>query len=279
MPDAASHKTVLITGASSGIGRALALAMAEKGYDMALFGRREDRLAALKSEIELGTGRQVIIRSCDVRDSAAMKKEIDQAARKLGRLDVAAANAGYTIAGRFESLTAEDYRNIFETNFIGMLNTLYPSLPYLKESKGTVIVVGSILGEFGILDRSAYASTKFALRGFYESVRYEFKEMGISFLFAEPGFVSTELRHMDKAGNRIKFVTEKAKKATSHGSISAAPEKVAGDILKALPKSGFRKRVITGHGKLFVALNRLFPNRLAAFVYKHREKIRKKVIK
>jgi len=279
MTDATITKTALITGASSGIGRALALVMAENGYDLALFGRRENRLAALKSEIEENTGKHLITFTCDVRDTIRMKLEIDQSVKQLGRLDVVVANAGYTIAGSFDSLTVEDYRSIFDTNFIGMLNTLYPALPYLKESKGTVVVVGSILGEFGILDRSAYASTKFAMRGFYESVRYELKEKGISFLFAEPGFVSTELRHMNKAGNRIEAVTDKAKKATSHGSIAAPPEKVARDIVKALPKSGFRKRVITGHGKVFVFMNWLIPAALASFVYRNRDAIRKKVIK
>ncbi|NQT26515.1 SDR family NAD(P)-dependent oxidoreductase [candidate division KSB1 bacterium] len=279
MTDITINKVALITGASSGIGRALALAMAEKGFDLMLFGRREDRLTELKSEIKEKFGGQVIPVSCDVRDAAGMKMKIDQAVKQLGRINVIVANAGYTIAGKFENLTTDDYKNIFNTNFIGMLNTLYPALPYLKESKGTVVVVGSILGEFGIMDRSAYVSTKFAMRGFYESVRYELKEMGISFLFTEPGFVSTELRHMDKAGNRIETVTAKDKKATSHGGISATPEKVAGDIIKALPKSGFRKRVITGHGKVFVFLNWLCPNGLASFIYRNRDAIRKKVVK
>jgi uncharacterized protein len=275
----ATNLSALVTGASSGIGRALVPVLAEKGYNLILFGRREERLSQLKSDIEKEYRRDVLAIACDVRDTAKMKDEIDQTAQKLGRLDLVVANAGYTIAGRFDSLTVEDYRSIFETNFIGMLNTLYPSLPYLKESRGTVVVVGSILGEFGIMDRSAYVSTKFAMRGFFESVRYELKEMGISFLFAEPGFVSTELRHMDRTGKRIEKVSEKAKKATSHGSIAASSEAVARDIVKALPKSGFRKRVITGHGKFFVFLNWLIPGMLASFVYRNREAIRRKVVK
>lgn len=273
------QKVALITGASSGIGQAMAFALAEDGYDVVLFGRREDRLAELKKQIQDETGRQVIAVSCDIRKPADMKNRIDTAVREIGRLDLVVANAGYTIAGALESLTVDDYKNIFDTNFFGMLNTLYPCLDYLQESKGKLIVVGSILGEFGILDRSAYVATKFAMRGFYESVRYELKEKDIAFLFAEPGFVSTELRHMDRAGNRIQNVSEKARKATSHGSISASPEKVARDIIRAIPKKGYRKRIITGHGKLFVFINWICPRGLAAFIYKNRKAIRRKVIK
>jgi NADP-dependent 3-hydroxy acid dehydrogenase YdfG len=277
--NAAITKTALITGASSGIGKAMALVMAEKGFDLALFARRSDRLAEIKSEIREKFGRQVIPVSCDVRDTAGMRAEVDQAVKQLGRLDVAVANAGYTIPGQFENLTVEDYRNIWDTNFAGMLNTLYPALPYLKESRGTIVVVGSILGEFGIMDRSAYCSTKFAMRGFYESVRYELKEKGVSFLFAEPGFVRTELRHMDKAGNRIEKVTDRAKEAASHRGIAVSPEKVARDIVKALPKSGFRKKLITRHGRTIVFLNWLIPAPLASFIYRNRDVIRKKIIK
>jgi len=273
------QKTALITGASSGIGRALARVMAEQSYNLILFGRRENRLAELKADIEDQFDVRIISISCDVCGTDCMKAEIDRAVGTMGRLDVTVANAGYTIAGRFDTLTPQDYRCIFNTNFVGMLNTLYPSVPYLKESQGTFVVVGSILGEFGIMDRSAYVSTKFAMRGFYESVRYELKEMGVSFLFAEPGFVSTELRHMDRTGRRIEQVTDKAKKATSHGSIAAPPEDVAQDIVKALPKKGFRKRIITGHGKIFVFLNWLFPSLLASLIYKNRDVIRKKVVK
>ena len=273
------NKAALITGASSGIGRALAEVMAEKGYHLLLVGRRPDRLEALRSAIAQKTNRTVVTMSCDVRNADQMAGEIQKSVRLLGRLDVAVANAGYTIAGSFENLNTGDYKNIFDTNFFGMLNTLYPALPHLKKSGGTVIVVGSILGELGILDRSAYVATKFAMRGFYESVRYELKEKGISFLFVEPGFVSTELRHMDKTGKRISHVTEQSKKATSHG-IAVSPESVARQIVRCMPgRLKYRKRVITGHGKVFVFLNRLCPGFLAAFIYRNRDYIRKYIVK
>lgn len=272
----ATRKVAVITGASSGIGRALAMTMADE-YDIVAFARRQDRLDSLKNDIE-APGRKVETISCDIRDSGIMSEKMKEIADQWGRIDIVIANAGFTIPGAFEKLEVEHYRNIFETNFLGSLNTIHPAIPYLKDSQGTVVIVGSILGELGIMDRSAYVATKFALRGFYESVRYEFKERGISFLFVEPGFVKTELRYMDKTGKRLDVVTDQTRKKTSHG-IAAPPEEVARDILKALPKNGFRKRIITGHAKWFAFLNWLCPGLLSGIVYKYRDLIRKKVVK
>ena len=272
------HKTVLVTGASSGIGQALALALAQAGYDVALFGRRQDRLDDLKARIEKEHGRRALAVACDIRDGEALKAAVQDAAQELGRLDLLVANAGFTVPGAFRNLTTDDYRQVFDTNFFGTLNTLYAALPSLEESRGKIVIIGSILGELGIMDRSAYVATKFALRGFYESVRYEFKERGVSTLLVEPGFVKTELRYMDKAGNRLPVVDEQTRKKTSHG-IAVAPEDVAKEVIKALNFTGFRKRIVTGHAKLFAVANWLVPGPLANLVYKKREFFRKKVVK
>ena len=275
---AMTKKTGLITGASSGIGREMAIAMARMGYDLALIARRTDRLDALKSSIEEETGRRVLCFPCDVRGTRDMQKTVLRAVKELGKLDVVVCNAGYTIPGAFESLEVEDYKNLFDANFFGMLNTLYPALRSLKSQGGTVVLMGSILGEFGIMDRSAYVSSKFAIRGFYESIRYELKEEGVSLLLVEPGFVKTELRFMDKAGNRLKVVTQKTVKKTSHG-IAVQPDAVARRIVGLFGKRGYAKRIITGHAKAFAFLNWLCPSWLAAFVYRNRDWIRRKVIK
>lgn len=271
-------RAALITGASSGIGRALAPALAERGYDLALFGRRQDRLEVLKEEIEARFHRRAEVFSCDIRDAKEMETRVVSAIRAFGGLDVAVCNAGFTIPGAFAELSVEDYRNIFDTNFFGMLNTLYPALDALRASRGTAVIIGSILGEFGIMNRSAYVSTKFALRGFYESVRYEFKETGVSILLAEPGFVRTELRFMDRNGERMRVVTDAAKKKTSHG-IAVPPENVARAIARRLPVRGYRRTILTGHAKAFALFHRLFPGWMASMLYTHREIIRKRVVK
>ena len=272
------NKVGLITGASSGIGRAVAIEMAHHGFHLALFGRRSDRLEELKTHIEETHGNRVIVSSCDVRKTKDMEKAVHDVINRMGKIDVVIANAGYTIPGRFDSLTIDDYKNIFDTNFFGMLNTIYPALPSLKENNGTIVIMGSILGEFGIMDRSTYSSTKFALRGFYESVRYELKEKNISLLLVEPGFVKTELRFMDRKGNRLKVVTGTIKKKTSH-SIAVPPEEIARPLVKMLTRRGYRKKIVPGHAKVFAFLNWLLPGILASFIYKYRDFIRGKVIK
>lgn len=271
-------KVGLITGASSGIGRAVAIEMAKWSYDLALIARRSDRLEELKTFIEEKYGRQVIINSCDVRKAKDMEEVILDVIKHMGKIDVVFVNAGYTIPGSCDSLNVDDYKNIFDTNFFGMLNTIYPALPTLKENNGTIVIMGSILGEFGIMDRSAYVSTKFALRGFFESVRYELKEKNVSLKLVEPGFVKTELRSMDRKGERIKVVTRKEIKKTAH-SISVPPEVIAKSVVKMLTRHGYRKKILTGHAKVFFSLNRLFPIIMSSMIYKYRGFIKKKVIK
>lgn len=278
MKQSLTNKTAIVTGASSGIGAALARELARAGCNLALFGRRKERLESLQKELETFGGIHALPFSIDIKDGEKMASAISSAAETLGGIDFVFANAGYTIPGACETLGADDYLNIFDTNFCGMLNTLYPALPYLKKSGGVLIILGSILGEFGIMDRSAYVATKFALRGFYESVRYELKETGVRCLLAEPGFVRTELRYMDKDGKRLDVVTDTTKKKTSHG-IAVSAESVAAAILRAIPARGYRKRIITGHAKLFAFLNWLMPGPLSALVYWKRDFFRKKVVK
>lgn len=271
-------KVALITGASSGIGREIAVEMAKNGYNLALIARRESRLNELKSELEEKYDTNVLTGAVDIRSKDDIEAFIKTVCNKMEGIDVVVANAGYTISGSFENLNIDDYKNIFETNFFGVLNTLYPALASLEKSKGRVVIVGSLLGEFGIMDRSTYSATKFALRGFYESVRYEFKEKGIGFILVEPGFVKTELREMDKQGNRIKKVDEKATKKHSH-SISVGPEIIAKKIVKLIPKKGFRLKILPFHAKFLFFLNKHFPRVLASLIYKYRDPIRKHVIK
>ena len=273
-----NSKVALVTGASSGIGRALCVTLAGAGYSIAALARRKERLDELKKEIESSTNQRVETVLCDIKDAKAMDEAISGLIKKFGRLDLVVANAGFTIAGALEALTAEDYLNIFNTNFGGMLNTIYPSLEALKSSAGMIIIMGSILGEFGIMERSAYVSTKFAMRGFYESVRYELREKGVTTMLIEPGFVKTELRFFDKQGNRLRTVTQDKLKKTSHG-ISVPPEEVAGDVVKLLNKRGFHHAVITGHAKWMHFFNRFFPGLMSSEIYKHRDWVRRKVVK
>jgi short-subunit dehydrogenase len=271
-------KIAVITGASSGIGRDIAIEMAKNGYDLAVTARREARLAELKNELTEKYETRVLTGTVDIRIKDDVDAFFDQVIKEMGRIDVVVANAGYTMTGAFAELGVTDYKNIFETNFFGTLNTIYPALSSIEKSKGTIVIVGSLLGEFGIMGRSPYSATKFAVRGFYESVRYEFKEKGISLILVEPGFVQTELREMDRKGNRIKKVNEEVKKKQSH-SIAVPPAVIAKKIVKVIPKKGFRIKILPFHARVLFFLNKYFPRVLASLVYKNREFVRNKIVK
>lgn len=267
------NKTCLITGASSGIGKALAIKMAEKGYNLILTARRMDKLKEIKDLLELAYANEILCFYADVRNQKDMQQIIKKGIQKFGNIDIVIANAGYVIKGRFEQLNPEDYQNIFKTNFFGVLNTLYPAYPFLEKSKGLIVIIGSILGEFGMLNRSAYVASKFALNGFYESIRYELKEKNISIQLFQLGFVNTDIRLMNNKGERIK-PTEKG--STNH-PFSVNPEKIAQFIVKKLVKKGFHKYILPLNARILVFLNWLMPKVFSNFVYKFRDFIRTKI--
>src|SRR3954468_5167452 len=161
-------KVALITGASAGIGAALARELARDGADLVLAARREDRLRDLAREIE-ATGRNAIVVSCDVTRDGGVERAVAAAVERYGRLDIAIANAGFGVAGPVEALTLEDFRRQLETNVFGVLRTLYAALPELRKTRGQFVVVGSVAGHVPTPATSAYMS-KFAVRGFAESI-------------------------------------------------------------------------------------------------------------
>src|SRR5262245_47431229 len=133
------NQVIFITGASSGIGEALAKAFAQEGAQVALAARRVDRLEDLSREIN-SSGRQTMALPCDVTKDGDLEKAVEAVRKQFGKIDIAVANAGFGVAGNFEKLKLEDYRRQFETNVFGVLRTLYATLEDLKKSKGTFVV-------------------------------------------------------------------------------------------------------------------------------------------
>jgi len=205
------RKTAIITGASSGIGRSLAIEMAKKGYNIVIAARRLEKLNEVKKLIEKKYSVEVVVCCCNVQNTSDVKNIlIKTAAENFGWIDVVIANAGTTVRGLFSDLNISDYKILFDTNFFGVLNLIHAAYPLLKMSNGIVVIIGSVLGEIGIMNRSAYVAAKFALKGFYESVRYEFKEDGISTILIQAGFVNTELRsNTEKRSHSLSIDTDK----------------------------------------------------------------------
>ena len=243
---------VLITGASSGIGAALAREWAARGARVALAARRVEKLEELTREIAANGGEAMAL-PCDITREGDPARAVSEVVARWGRLDVVVANAGFGVMGRLEKLTVEDYRRQFETNFFGLLATARAALPELARSRGRLALVGSVSGLIGTPASSAYCASKFAVRGLSLSLRPELAPLGISVTHIAPGFVTSEIRFKDNRGD----LHEGARDPVPAWLIVPAG-KAAREIVRAVDRRA-KERVVTFHGKIFVFLDRFLP--------------------
>ena len=249
--------SVFITGASAGIGAAMARAFAKEGAKVALAARRKDRLTALATEIESAGGSALPL-ACDVTDRASIDAAVAQTVETFGGLDIAIANAGFGVNGTFESLETEDYRRQFDTNFFGAIDTAKAALPHLIASRGRLVFVSSVLGRVAAPAYSAYTASKFALCGFADSIYYELADHGVSVTCIEPGLIQSDFRMTDNKGRFHDNRSEPSPKWI----VMPAP-KAAQKMLRAIQKRK-PEAIITHHGKFAVFLCRHFPASLRA---------------
>ena len=189
-----NENIVIITGASSGIGKALALQLADEGTWIAVAAHRIERLKSVAAECKQRGGRAFAVQT-DVSDPLQCARLIDKTLAEYGRIDTLINNAGVTMWSRFEDLqdlTVLD--SIMQVNYFGSVYCTYYSLPYLKKTKGRIVVVSSLTGKTGVPTRSGYAASKHALVGFFDTLRIEMSADGISVTIAYPDFVATETR-------------------------------------------------------------------------------------
>jgi short-subunit dehydrogenase len=175
-------KTVLVTGASSGIGAAIANLFHRKGF--MVFGT--SRLA------DPGSVREFPMLKLDVDSDASANACVGEVLARAGRLDVLVNNAGFALAGAAEETSVEEAKEQFETNFFGVVRMVKAVLPHMREARsGKIFTIGSLAGLLAIPYNAFYSSTKFALEGYMEALWYELKPFGIAVSLVEPGFVRT----------------------------------------------------------------------------------------
>jgi short-subunit dehydrogenase len=250
-------RVVFITGASAGIGAAMAREFARQGAHVALTARREDRLAALAAEIER-LGRRALVARCDVTRDGDVERAVAATVQALGRLDVAVANAGFGVVGPVASLTVDDYRRQFETNVFGVLRTVHGTLEPLRATRGSLVILGSVAGYVSAPRNSAYAMSKFAVRALAEALRIELSPAGVAVTLISPGYVASEIRQVDNQGA---WHAEAADPAPAFLVVPA--ERAAREIVRAVARRR-AERVVTGHGKVLVWLARHTPWLLSA---------------
>ncbi len=187
-------KVVVITGASSGIGRELAYQLAEQGAWLSLAARNEERLSAVAGECQVRGGRAIAIVT-DVGEQAQYSELIQRTVDQYDRIDMLVNNAGITMWANFEDVRDIGfYEQIMRVNYLGSVYCTYYALPFLKKTKGQIIGISSLAGRNGIPKRSGYAASKHAMVGFFDTLRIETAEYGISVTMIYPDFVATETR-------------------------------------------------------------------------------------
>jgi 3-oxoacyl-[acyl-carrier protein] reductase len=185
-------RSVLITGASSGIGRAAALECGRLGARLGLAARREGQLQRLAEEIR-ALGAQVYFAVTDVADEAQVQRFVDQGMVHFGRIDVLVNNAGYGLRANLEETTPSDYQHLLQVNLMGAFYGIRAVLPHMKARRsGHIINVSSVVGVRAMPQSGAYSSTKFAMNGMSESLRIEVAPHGVDVSIVMPISTATE---------------------------------------------------------------------------------------
>jgi short-subunit dehydrogenase len=252
-------KSVLITGASSGIGEELAIQLGQAAAKLTLAARRMDLLSTLAQRIALAGAPAPLTAECDVTQDGALENAVAMAVKQWGHLDIAIANAGFGVVGPFSTLSLEDFRRQFETNVFGVLRTLYAALPQVRRNQGNLVIIGSVAGWASTPGAAPYAMSKFALRALADSIGPELARNGVRVTLISPGFVESDIRRVD---NRGKFHANA--KEPMPAWLVMNREQAGRQILSAIAR-GQREAIVTSHGKVLVALARFTPSILRAF--------------
>ncbi|MFE2752652.1 SDR family NAD(P)-dependent oxidoreductase [Actinosynnema sp. NPDC059335] len=186
-------KVALVTGASSGIGEATAVALAREGAAVVIAARRVERLRALEERLA-GDGARVLSIALDVTDEAACRDAVARTVEVFGGLDVLVNNAGVMLLGPVEGADTTDWTRMVSTNLLGVLFLTHAALPHLVARKGSVVQVSSTAGRVARAGTAVYNATKFGVNAFSEALRQEVTQRGVRVVVVEPGVVETELR-------------------------------------------------------------------------------------
>ncbi|WP_073003238.1 SDR family oxidoreductase [Mariniphaga anaerophila] len=253
-------KVVIITGASSGIGKALAEKYAAEGWNLVLAARREERLQEIKTKLQ---NTEILTVKTDVTSEEDCKNLVNEAIKRFGKIDVLINNAGISMRAIFEQLELDVVRRVMDVNFWGTVYCTKYALPWLLKTKGSVAGIISIGGYIGLPGRTGYSASKFAVRGFLETLRVENLKTGLHVLIAAPGFTSSEIRKsaLNSTGNQQGETPRDEDKMMS-------AEECASHIYTAIRK---RKRnlVLTFvEGKLTVFLSKFLPRFVEKMSYK-----------
>lgn len=254
-------KIVIITGGSSGIGKACAEVFGKSGAKIVITGRNEKKLKEVENALNM-QNIEVLSLVLDVSKEEDNKKMVEDTVARFGQIDILINNAGISMRALFNNLDVSVIQKVMDINFFGSVYATKYSLPHILKTKGSIVGVSSIAGYRGLPARTGYSASKFALNGFLEALRTELLHSGVHVLTACPGFTASNIRNTALLGDGNQQGTtprDEGKMMTS--------EEVAERIFQAVRK---RKRslTLTFQGKLTVFLNKWIPGFIDKQVYK-----------
>lgn len=251
MADTLQDQVWIVTGASMGIGAAVAKHVAARGGRPVLAARSADKLEAVAKNFESA---QPLCIPTDVTDPDACRHLIEKTVEECGRLDVLVCNAGASMHALFEDSGPDVFRRLMDINYFGVIDCIRPALAHLKKSRGAVVAISSVAGLRGFPTRSGYSASKFALNGLCEALRVELAPSGVDVCVVCPGYVETGIR-------------ENALGADGQSG-SGAHDNVAGRAMtadecgNAVVRAAMRRKrlvVLTPVGRVSAAMNRWAP--------------------
>lgn len=253
-------KVVIITGGSSGIGKALAESFSKNGSRVLITGRSKDDLLVAQQSLKR-KGLEVAIFQADVSLESDNRLMVEEALRLFGQIDVLINNAGISMRALFEEFDLEAFKKVMGINFYGAVYATKHALPHILKSKGSIVGISSINGKRSSPARSAYSASKFAMEGFLEALRTEVMKRGVHVLVASPGFTASNIRKR----SLTKDGTPQGDSPRKEQEMMTS-EEVADRIYKAVVN---RKRdlVLSVKGNLAVWINKWWPTLADKLVY------------
>jgi short-subunit dehydrogenase len=268
------NQVVLITGASSGIGKATAVTLARNGYRV--YGTSRNPKTDPTQDIMNGDASPGFFKmiQLDVCDDTSTEAAVDFVMKAEGRLDVLINNAGFGMAGPIEEMTMEEVYSQLNTNFFGVVRMCRQAIPIMRKQKsGIIINIGSVAGLFSIPFQSMYSVSKYAIEAYTEALRIEVKPFGIHAVVIEPGDTKTgftDARNISKSAESSTYgerFTRSVTKMAKDEQSGPGPEIVAKTILGVLNKKNPPIRITVGFDyKVLVFLKRLLPSRLVEYI-------------
>jgi short-subunit dehydrogenase len=196
-----TNKTVILTGASAGIGRSLAISLAQQGAHLVLASRDQPALEEVAVACTTAGGKAIAVPT-DVAQPQFCQQLIEQAIATFGQIDILVNNAGISMLTRFDEITdLSILEQVMRVNYLGSVYCTHYALPYLKTSRGLVVAISSLCGKTAVPTRSGYVASKHAMQGFFDTLRIELGETGVDVLVVSPGFVATDIRQRALGAN------------------------------------------------------------------------------